>query len=63
MIDNYRTQRVWQLFMQNAEVQRGLERAGFVSLPSVGLSLQSVPSQGGFNLSWNAAAGRYYQAE
>ena len=33
MIENYRTQRVWQLFMQNAEVQRGLQRAGFVPLP------------------------------
>ena len=33
MIENYRTQRVWRLFMQNKEVQRGLQRAGFVSLP------------------------------
>jgi len=32
MIENYRTQRVWNLFMQNPEVQRGLQRAGFSAL-------------------------------
>lgn len=63
MIENYRTQRVWQLFMQNAEVQRGLQRAGFVPLPFMALNLQPVPAQGAFNLSWNASAGRYYQVE
>jgi hypothetical protein len=31
MIENYRTQRVWRRFMQNPEVQRGLQKAGFVS--------------------------------
>ncbi len=63
MIENYRTQRVWQLFMQNTEVQRGLQRAGFLPLPSVSLTLQSVPSQSAFDLSWNASAGRNYQIE
>jgi|GEM_PF-463085 len=63
MIENYRTQRVWQLFMQNAEVQRGLQRAGFVTLPYVPLNLQPVPAQGAFKLSWNAAAGSSYQVE
>ncbi|HWY76321.1 MAG TPA: glucoamylase family protein, partial [Verrucomicrobiae bacterium] len=29
MIENYRTQRPWKLFMQNAEAQRGLQQAGF----------------------------------
>jgi len=29
MIENYRTQRVWNRFMQNADVQRGLTAAGF----------------------------------
>jgi hypothetical protein len=63
MIENYRTQRVWQLFMQNPEVQRGLQRAGFVPLPSLALNLQSVPAQGAFDLSWTAFASRYYQVE
>ena len=63
MIENYRSQRVWQLFMQNEEAQRGLQRAGFVPLPFVALNLQAVPAQGAFNLSWNASTGRYYQVE
>ena len=58
MIENYRTQRVWQLFMQNAEVQRGLQRAGFVPLPFMALNLQPLPAQGAFDLSWNASASR-----
>jgi len=32
MIENHRTQRVWQRFMQNEIIQRGLKRAGFVPL-------------------------------
>jgi hypothetical protein len=63
MIENYRTQKVWRMFMQNAEVQRGLQRAGFVPLPYMALSLQAVPAQGAINLDWNASAGRYYQVE
>jgi hypothetical protein len=63
MIENYRTQRVWQLFMQNAEVQRGLQRAGFVPLPFVGVSLQPLPALSAFDLSWNASTGAYYQVE
>ena len=63
MIENYRTQRVWQLFMQNAEVQRGLQRAGFVWLPSVPLVPQAMPAQNSFSLSWDAVAGRTYQVE
>jgi hypothetical protein len=63
MIENYRTQRVWQLFMQNPEVQRGLQRAGFVSLPFLSVNLQPVPAQGAFDLSWNASAGRSYEVE
>jgi hypothetical protein len=63
MIENYRTQRVWQRFMQNAEIQRGLQRAGFVPLPFVATSLQALPAQGAFDLAWNASAGRSYQVE
>jgi hypothetical protein len=63
MIENYRTQRVWQLFMQNEEVQRGLLLAGFVQLPFVASSLQALPAQNAFSLSWGATAGRTYQVE
>jgi len=63
MIENYRTQRVWQLFMKNAEVQRGLQRAGFVPLPFVAARLQALPGQNAFGLGWDALAGRTYQVE
>jgi len=63
MIENYRTQRVWQLFMQNAEVQRGLQQAGFVSLPFVALTVQALPAQNTLTLTWAASAGSTYQVE
>ena len=63
MIENYRTQRPWQLFMQNAEVQRGLQQAGFVSLPFMALQIQALPAQNAFSVAWNASAGRAYQVE
>ena len=63
MIENYRTQRVWQRFMQSPEIQLGLQRAGFAVLPSVAVSVQPDPAQGAISLSWNAAAGMYYQVE
>jgi len=64
MIENYRTQRVWQLFMQNAEIQRGLQQAGFVSLPFVGgLTAQAQPAQNTLTLTWAATAGTTYQVE
>jgi hypothetical protein len=63
MIENYRTQKVWQLFMRNSEVQRGLQRAGFVPLPFMALNLQAMPAQSAIDLAWNASASRYYQVE
>lgn len=36
MIENYRTERVWQRFMMNADIQRGLQRAGFLPTTGVG---------------------------
>jgi hypothetical protein len=63
MIENYRTQRVWQLFARNEEVQRGLERSGFVPLPFIAASLQTLPGQDAFNLSWTSQTNRAYQVE
>ncbi len=63
MIENYRTQRPWRLFMQNQEVQTGLQQAGFVSLPFVTPTLQVQPAQNAFSLTWGAQAGGTYQVE
>jgi hypothetical protein len=63
MIENYRNQRVWRLFMRNEEVQRGLAAAGFVSLPFMAARLQFLPDQNAFSLTWDAQAGRTYQVE
>jgi hypothetical protein len=63
MIENYRTQRPWQLFMQNQEVQSGLQRAGFMPLPFVALNILPQPAQNSFNLSWNTLLGHTYQVE
>jgi hypothetical protein len=35
MIENYRTGKVWKRFMQNADIQRGLEVAGFTTVTAV----------------------------
>ena len=63
MIENYRTQRVWRLFMQNQEAQRGLQRAGFISLPFMAATLQALPAQSAFSLAWGSLSGRTYQVE
>jgi len=63
MIENYRTQRVWKLFMQNAEIQRGLQQAGFVALPFMALRIQDLPAQNAVSLAWTALPGRTYQVE
>ncbi|MGV8093394.1 MAG: hypothetical protein AB2L24_16155 [Mangrovibacterium sp.] len=33
MIENYRTGLLWNLFMENQDVKKGLERLGFVRTP------------------------------
>ena len=63
MIENYRTQRVWQLFMRNEEIQRGLQRAGFVPLTFKLPRLQVLPEQNTINLVWDALTGQTYQVE
>lgn len=51
MIENYRTGRVWDLFMENADIQRGLERAGFTIVTSVEEKKSNQP--GAFTLHQN----------
>ena len=63
MIENYRTQRVWRLFMQNPEIQRGLQLAGFVPLQFVALAVSAQPDQNTVTLSWASQIGRTYQVE
>jgi hypothetical protein len=50
MIENYRTGRVWQRFMSNPDVQRGLQRAGFAPVTSVE-SVKETPAE--FSLQQN----------
>ena len=63
MIENYRNQKPWQVFMQNPEVQRGLLQAGFVSLTFVALAVEASPNMNTVTLSWKSQAGRTYQVE
>jgi hypothetical protein len=63
MIENYLSQKPWNLFMQNAAVQTGLQRAGFVPLPFVPLAVQASSQQNSVTLTWAAQAGTYYQVE
>jgi hypothetical protein len=63
MIENYRNQRPWQLFMQNPEVTNGLARAGFVSLPFMNITAQVDPAQDTATLEWPSQTGRTYQVE
>ena len=62
-IENYRTQGVWKQFMKNPEVQRGLQRAGFVNLPFVHVTPQNQLTQNIFGLSWLAPTGGTFQVE
>ena len=63
MIENYRTQSVWRLFMQNSEIQRGLQLAGFVPLPFIALAVSAQPDQNTVTLSWSSQIGHTYQVE
>jgi hypothetical protein len=63
MIENYRSGRVWEVFMRNAIVQRGLERAGFARLPFPKPTLVPQANATTFRLSWPSQAGRQYQVE
>lgn len=64
MAENYRNQNVWRWFMQNPEIQRGLQQAGFVSLPFVtNLTWQVQSTPNAFTVTWPATPGRTYQVE
>ncbi len=52
MIENYRTDRIWNVFMQHPAIQRGLARAGFIPMieaqrvqPAPHLASQTPPPQ------------------
>jgi hypothetical protein len=51
MIENYLNGRVWKRFMKNADVQRGLQVAGFAAVPTAVEDHGAVPS--GFVLEQN----------
>jgi hypothetical protein len=51
MIENFRNQSVWKRFMRNADVQRGLERAGFTIATNAGPGSRTGPND--FVLSQN----------
>ena len=63
MAENYRSGRVWEVFMRNASIRRGLERAGFARLPFMVPSLQAVANGASYRLSWPGDIGRQYQVE
>lgn len=63
MIENHRTQKVWQLFMKNPEIQRGLQRAGFLKLAYAPPALEVNPADRSFRLAWEGTNGRGYQVE
>lgn len=49
--------------MQNPEVQRGLQRAGFVPLSFMEPKLEPLPAENEVHLTWNATSNRTYQVE
>jgi hypothetical protein len=57
MIENHRTQKVWRTFMKDERVQRGLRRAGFMSLPHIkAQALVSPDGAGVGGSSWKTDA-------
>jgi hypothetical protein len=62
MIENHRTQRVWQRVMSHPAIQRGLTRAGFTPVSPVP-QLSPELTVGAFGLSWPSAVGGSYQVE
>jgi hypothetical protein len=63
MAENYRSQNVWRTFMRNAEIQRGLQSAGFTNLNFVPLKIQRGAPSGSMILTWPSASPRSYQVE
>jgi hypothetical protein len=63
MIENYRTQRVWDRFMQNDIVQRGLQRAGFVPMKFAPALVHTDVTQTNVTVNWQAPAMGGYQVE
>jgi hypothetical protein len=61
MIENYRAQRVWRVFMGSPEIQRGLERAGFTPVQFVSPGIRKEES--GVLIEWDAAEMASYQVE
>jgi hypothetical protein len=49
--------------MQNPEIQRGLQQAGFVALPFEHLGIQAQSEGGTVTLTWPATVGQNYQVE
>jgi len=63
MAENYRSQNVWRTFMRNAEIQRGLQSAGFTNLNFVPLKIQRSAPSGSMILTWPSTSPRSYQVE
>lgn len=62
MIENYRNQRVWNRFMKNPEIQRGLDRAGFKPVSFVNPTIRpSAPDT--IELNWTSPTNRVFQVE
>lgn len=63
MAENYRFQKVWRVFMRNAEIKRGLQAAGFTNLTFVPLQIRRPQAEGNVILSWAALTPRSYRVE